>query len=895
MNFIKFPVETTNIFPMANTHDGGQFVTEFNLKSTDSVVVAESIEYVAGPSYTHSEKDFYVRCLSDNSLYFNTQFAASTNVIEILPGRAVVDGHFFESLVSITLDLAEINAELVERGEAPLTGNLAIGLRAMYSTEQNISGSILVEETDPDTGVSMYAGVQIVILPKDEFHLPTSVFTLNGEVIDCGAEENQVYVNAHILLATFSYVNGTISNLSNNYPNKCQYIPAVRIGNIDVILSDSYVKKSGLNPKRLYTFAGKGVNPETGYDTWCDSTNALMVWDNVVPEYTTTPPTIVKATFTTSATGRTQLVVPHKQIDSSTAGYDMESGDGTQQYFAPVVLDLPLADFATGTPGTVDWNYTKSVKRVLSRINDIYQLTNGHQIMFIDLLTDRTELPPISSDWTVGDYILVAKDNTIISELNDTLNLTPPSSMYVVLPGFVRRINPGVTTKPPGVELDVKYLDDRDSESDTPWAIVTWWDLGSDYYRGQVDIDYFTLVYTEHDGDQETVTNYYFTVSQTSVDRAYSEPIQLTGQMPFAEETLVGGFLNVPEDAIDYGYVYLDDEGHLRLRDYALLRSGTLAYQISEDFVVPAGLSIEETQAYLDEYVNQRIAFPNSQSANNPNVINITMTLTASDEGGVINIYDIDSRFNTAINLRIYGEAGSNVVINISDCQRVKIEPLIGGTPIINLYRSNLCYDATVLGYLSEIVDLGLWYSKFSADDPDLIVEGMTVRTAVAGNVASNYALQPMDYWSPDNPNDNHFMVALQSLTFSSTGVINGAGVLVRNNTTSNVEIGNFISHYPFELPQGPALYYPINRLLSRVYVTGQFISAYAISEPEGYVVQDTKFTLQTPYYDSSSTQQGSGDIAFVTNVYQVNVSDPDSIDEFDPGLFHHFSGTTQF
>lgn len=894
MNLIKFPVETTNIFPIANSKKGGQLVTEFNLKSRENVTVAESIKYPAGPSFVHSEQDFYVRCLSDSTQYFNDPSAASTSILEVLAGRAVVNGHYFESLVNITIDLGELNNQIVANGGQPLTGNLSIGLRAMYSTEETMAGSILIEEEDAETGVEMYNGIQVVILPRDDMHLPTSVFTLNGDTIDCGEEGNQIYVNAHILLASFTYINNTISNVTNNYPDKCQYIPAVRIGNIDVILSDSYVKKNGLNPKRLYTFAGKGTNPETGYDTWCDTTDSLMVWDNLVPEYTTTPPIVHKATFTTNGAGQTQLIVPHKQIDSSTAGYDMETLDGTKQYFAPVVLNLPLADFATGTSGTINGNYTKSVKNVLAKINNIYQLTNGHQVAFIDILNSVSELPPINGAWNVGDYILVAKDNTIISSLNDTLNLTPPASMYVVLPGYVRALNASSTTQPTGVELDVKYLTYEDSPVESPWESTDWWDLSSNYYRGSVGVDYFTLVYTTAD---EIVTNYYYTVSQTDGVRVYSEPIQLTGQMPFAEESLVGGFLNVPEDAVDYGYVYLDDEGHLRLRDYALLRSGTLAYQLNQDFVVPSGSTIEEIQAYLDEYVNQRIAFLDitSDAATEPNVVNITMTIPSSDDGGVINIYDIDSRFNTAIYIHIYGDAESNVVVNIADCAKVKIDPIIGGNPTINLLRSNLYYDATVLSYLNIIEDMQLWYAKFTSEDPDLIVDGLTVRASATGAIYGDYEFQSMDFWSPENPNDNHFMVALQSLTYNSSGIITGCAVLVRNNSTSNVTMGNFISHYEFDLPQGPVLFYPTNKLLRPIYVTGQFMSAYPISDPEGYIVQDTKFTLKTPYYDVNATQVGAGDVAFVVNAYNIEVGNPESIDELDPGIFHHYEGTTQF
>ena len=55
MNFTSFPVNTTNIFPCANTTKGGQLMTEFNLRSRESVGVDESIQYMSGLSYVHGE------------------------------------------------------------------------------------------------------------------------------------------------------------------------------------------------------------------------------------------------------------------------------------------------------------------------------------------------------------------------------------------------------------------------------------------------------------------------------------------------------------------------------------------------------------------------------------------------------------------------------------------------------------------------------------------------------------------------------------------------------------------------------------------------------------------------------------------------------------------------
>ena len=917
----KFSVNTTNIWPMANTTTGGQLVTEFNIRSQDSVYTAESVQYMIGPSYTHGEQDFFVSLLGNTGEYFPNS-STSSSILEIQGGRAIVNGHFIESLTSITIDMVAINTGLVAQGETPLTGNLSIGLKVFYSTEETMSGAIEPEES---TGTNqVYGGIQVVILPTDQFLLPTSKFVQGSTEIDCGLPENEGYVTAHLLLATFNYSAGSISNIINNYPGKCQMLPASRVGQIDSLISDEYIRKTGLNSKRLYAFAGKGINPSTGLDTWCDVTGSLMLWDTMTPEYVTEDPGLSKATFQYNPTsGVTQLIIPHKQIDTSSVGYNMETSTGTQQYFAPVVLNLPLADFGKGTPGTVNGDYTKSIKAIESRIAEFYQLTNGHQVGFIDSLdfakgTEDPDLPPINMStyqdpenpgtyipaWNVGDYILVAKDNTIISNLNDTLNLTPPSTLYVLLPGYVRSINAGTTEHPTGVELDRIFLDVNNSPTSAPWLETDWWDFDANKYRGVVGKDYFTMEYTIYEetaqGTVPITTSYYFTVKTNTERLAYSEPIQLTGQLPFAEETMTGGFLNVPESATDYGYVYLDDEGHLRLLDYALLRSGTLAYQLGEDFTVPTGLTVSEIQAYLDEYVNQRIAFPNanqSQNSETPNIININITITGDDEGGTLDIYDIDSRFGTSVCINIYGTAGSNVTINISDCAKVMIGSKIEGTPIINLYRSCLYYNASILDYLNTIRDLTLWYAVIDpTEDPDLIVEGMTVRASTSSEYVSGISVSRNDYWSTEAVNDNHFDVALQSITFNSNGFIDGCGLLVRNNSTANVSVGKSIIHQEFELPeQGMSLQYPKSRLATNIIVTGSFIAAYTTEQPQGYMIQDTKFSIKTPAYTRSLDVQtgGAGELAVLVDAYNIVDLNNTDIDSWDPGTFHYFEGVT--
>lgn len=888
MNLKLFSVATTNLFPATNTTTGGQLVTEYNLRARESVEGPENIQYMQGLSFVHSEQDFALYIPTATSSYFPDVTSGGTTIC-INSGRAVVNGFYVENTVPMVVDMLMVNQDQVASGGNALSGKLGIGLRIMFSTEQNFNGSILVE----DSSDTYFEGVQVVILPIDELITPTSKVVVGSNVYDCGLPENRWRVTADIVLGTFTYINGSITDLSNNYPAKCQMIPASRINNIDEVVSKKYLTKSGLNPKKLYTFAGKGVAPETGHDTWCDSTDALMVWDNS-PQLTSEAPAEQEACFQVQ-NNKVRLAMPHKQIDG------MVDGNDQAQYYKTKYLDIPVADWAKGTPGIVTKQYTDAAKSITAQINNLYYLAGGKQRGFVDALTDRKKLPPLSGDWDTGDYILVAKDSTILNTLNDTMQLTPPSTIYVKLPGIVTHIHAAETTKPEGTRLDVMEVVKGDTslpcpDPENPQDYKDWWTLSN--YHGEVGEDYFELIVQTGTGANPGYYHFYYTVNNVSPNSMYSEPIQLTGQYPFATENLTGGFLNVPSSYVDGGYVYLDDYGHLRLMDYALLRSGTLAYQLGADYTVEAGLTLSEVQALIDEYVNERVAFPTLQQAvsSDPNVITVIINLPAdsAEEQGTLNISGLDSRFNTAVHIKIYGSATRYTTVNISDCEKVRVS-LVEGSPKINLYRSSLYYDAYTLSVLNTITDLSLWYEKYEDTDPNLLVDGMTVRVvadpSAYANSQVNYNVVSSEYWTASSPNDNHYMVATQSVSFGSDGTITGFGVLVRNDSTSNVIEGRQIIREEFEMPQGPELNYPVNRLLQPVKITGRFVSAYPVQSPEGYMIQETDFSLSTSYTINSTVASGS--IAFLVNSYVLETTPNTTIDVWDTTAFHHFEGTT--
>ena len=872
MNFNVFNANSTNLWPVANDTKNGQLMTEWNLKSRETVETNETIQYMCGLSYVHSEKDFEVSVLTDGAGQI-----ASSSTLQISEGWGIVDGVFIQSLAPVTVDLLEMNAQAQLEGLPPLKGRLSVGLRAMYATESTLAGTLKTYDSN-----EMYEGIQLVILPRDEFKLP----------IDVPTQQDQV--TAHLKLADFNFVNGSISSIVQNYPAKVQNVSAERVGNIEKLLSDIYVTKTGLDPRKLYSFAGKGTDDTIRMDTWCDSTGSLMVWDANPQAVDGAASSYKEATFGTQTDGKTILVLPHQNVDG------MTNTAGEYQHYADKVYELPLANYSQGTPGTVDRNYTNHIKDVQEQINNIYRMPAGRQVGFMDILNDRSELPTLNNNWKVGDYILVRQDNTMSENYTGT---QPPSTMYVVLPGIISAYtyaskvdnSDQVPSDLTGIEIQKDTWDNTEGDLTVditdPDTYGQYFDLSAGF-RGQLNVDYFMIhVITGED----TYSRYYYKVSATG-NRAYSSPVQVTAEFPLAQEEIIGGFYNVPETALDNGYVFRDETGHLILLDYALLRSGVLAYQLGQDFETAAGTTASEVQTNLDEYVNSRVAFPNAaqiSNSDNPNVINITIDLSAeaAEDNPEINIYNIDSRFNTSIYIHINGSADENTVINISDCQKVRIDSNIGGSPVINLYRSCLYYDANVIDYLSTISNMSLWYERYEEDQPNLLVDNMTVTEVDAPVIPDD-----LDYWNPSAPNDNHYMYALQSITFGTDGTIVGAGMFVKNESTSNVQEGKSIITSTFALPQGAGLQYPKSKLTKQIKITGSFVNAYATTSPQGYMVMNTSFsalTDATSAYDSNDYTEGV--ISFLTDAELIQsvtgLPLGTQLDCWQTGSFHCFKG----
>ena len=934
-----FPISSTNIFPQSNSVYGGQLLSEFNLRSLDTVSIRPSVKYSIGPSYTHSLDDFQVSASQ-----------SSQSILVIATGRAIVNGHYVENLSPMQVDLAAINSELIAEGSSvTLKGRLCVGIKAMYSTLSTMSGAMLVADNEsPD----MFAGVQLVVANEEDFHTP----------FDEDAPSSIQGITAHLKLATFSYVNQSISRIVDNTA-RLQYVPAERISNIEGLLGGQYISRVGMNPGKLYVFAGKGDDPDSYESTWCDATDSLMVWGDKVSidNYSrTAPPANDKAVFYQDA-DKVKLHLHRKQVDGGVT--IIEGGEEVSVYPPPVSLTIPSADYHAETPGVVSKLFTRYIKQVGNKINNFYHMKWGTQRAFIEERNDGDALPTIMTPWSVGDYVVIGHD---YSQGLTTDDVSGPSSLYIVLPGHVTAFqydayieNPSLDQVPSGnvptatntyqstsgiavtnidlvYEAGVSELEMNNGaptgkiltgyEEDTPtYGYPIFYTEDNPAYGSSIDsnhgnFDYFTLTYYENDNALSAGTPKYrlFYSVSGSGKRIWSVPVWITGEMRYATETSIGGFTNVnPEDAQDNGYIYLDESGHLRLVDYSLLRSGTLAYQIGENQKSDSGLSAEEIQEWLNDVVNQRVAFPNGaqianseQDGSNPNIIHVHINIS-QEESSTIYIQDIDSRFGACVYVHFTGSADSNTTINILDCEKLRLDfsGLTAVTlPKVNIVRCEVYYEASTFEYAAlnagdtGMSDISIWYQQFESSDPALSIDGMTVRCLEPVDVPHE-----LDFWNQTSADDdNHYYYALRSITFSSAGSIIGCELAVCNASTYNNTVADtghslVVSTGAFDLPQNiGGLMYPTSCCIQPMKISGQFISSYRSSSTDNdWVMAETFFTAVSGTYSPGTGLTSTGSISIRTDVYVIpectGLENPSpsvlGIPGWESDTYHTFSG----
>lgn len=856
--FETFLVNSTNVFPMANSVTGGQYATEFNLRSRESVSTNPQIQYMVGPSYTHSANDYM--------LYSQEQDPGLTaSQIEILAGRAVVNGHYVENTLPMIIDMAQTT----------LSGVLKIGIRIYYSTDNLTIGAIQPNAENSE----VYTGVKVVILPADEFKTP----------IDVPTEPDKV--TAHLLLGSFTYSNNRVSDVRQN-ADKLQMFDSSRIALGSSASSESGSSSSGsgidfdgLDPMKLYALTGGNATHVK------DATQSLIVWDNEVRS-TPSEPSDKVAHFESTNT-ETNLVLPHLQPLNNVSNTQQ-----TRQWIAPTVLQIPNASFANNTSGVVDSNYTQQIKAKLSVLNP-FIAPNGRIITFLDSLTDKSQLPDVSN-YNVGDYVIVKSDYT------QNQGAYTPSTMYVILPGYVTAVtstyHTPISTTPAGVCIaSVEFMEFNPDAFDINTYFNNNWANKSFY--GRPGLDYFKII------DVTNNYSYCYVVSYVQPEIAYSSAIRITGEMQLATESNIGGFLNVPQSSLafqDDGYVYLDENGYLRIVDYALLRLGLLASQLGED-VNLSNLTSDVIQSQLDDHVNNRIVFPTSDQIDARkkagqtaylDVVNVTIELPNELNGENTNEYvigNIDSRFNGILYLHLKGSVNStaNYIIKLVNCERIRIDSNIPANCTITLENCGLYYDYTVLNRLDFIEDLKLWYTQFVPDDPMIAVSGMKVEQI--SHTGSTYTKA---WTSQYAPNDSEVKVALMSITFDSNGIICGAEVDVQNNITNASGSDNdSIYVTEFELKQGDELQYPETRLLYPIQIEGRLTTTSQSTATSNCVVTDMDFAIVTQYptVKGSMAMRVKSTILPSTNVHiDTNSYVPGTnpvISGWTPDTWHRFSG----
>lgn len=931
MNVKSFLSSAITVFPAANSKIGGQLLTEENIRSRSSVQRERQINYFACNSYTHNDADFEI----------SVDPGDSTRLI-ISGGECILNGHYLRyDAEEMSIDIAELNANAIA-GER-LSGIIYIGLKAMYATQQTIAGSILTETTSTD---GIFEGVQVVLksaTSANPFYLPEDVSVYGDN--NLAMAEDELDISAHLYLGKIAIYNGQLQSATlYQNPYKTAYIPADRIKDIDNLISSTYVTKTRLNQNILYTFAGQGTDSQ-GYDTWQGSNDSLMVWDKTPSQLDISDPENAEEIASQSRLQEARFQPDFKIIQNRDNSYgSIQSGvvlavphkqpNGSTVFYENKYINLPTAEYKSGTAGVVDYRYTQHIKNIAQEVNNLYNIGNGKMRAYIAELNDRSELPPINVHWHAGDYVIVREDNTVErigSTSTSELNIAP-STMYVVTPtGLITGLEYianyaseealktaiDANTNLTGVQINNSPFMVIAAPSTESGILQFTYSQSTGYPNfnttnpqyfgdaGTVQTDFVVMEYI--DPNTQEATYYLYSVARVdpSTRTYYPEPVYLTGTIGLATEEQIGGFVNVPDTALGNGYIYCDPTtGTLRLLDYDILSTGVYGYSLHGSHTFGENLTSSAIQEYIDENINERVALYTTEMGADSSytypvpVVHLYMTLPREDTETVISIHDVDSRNGTYVYLHILGDADSNTVIDIVNCKKIRIDDSIIGSPRINLYNCNLYYDSAVLGYagLDTVKGLELWYYRFTETDPNLQLDGMTVSTLdfPADSETS------VDLWTTNTDNDYTYSYAIKGVTFDRDGNIVGMQIYMRTNATTNNVLGTYILIGEFRAPQSSTLSYPVSRMNYKIRVDGSFISAYTNNTTGNYTLEDITFTATTGKYDGSAESPEDsviGTISIKSTSEQIaNTNIQDSVDSNTiPGLvagtYHVFEG----
>lgn len=711
--FSRFLKGTSALFPAANDTSGGQLLTEYNLISRYRVDGDMNAPFECGPSYTRGKDDFEL-----SSSY--------SSVLKVAPGAAIVNGYFIRSELDIEFDMTDAGLSL-------LSGALAIGLKTKFSSEISTQDSIMTDSTS-----IYYTGLNFVIMPVSEVKLPSSAGSADEVTMD-------------LLLGTFDYIGGSISNIVNN-DNKVAYIDSARIKTAS---SDSegssavYPPVPQYAPNQMYVLCPYQDN-KGNWMYWENVSSKLLDWDKYNPD---------------AGESTCSLIVPQVNPHDSINENDLRK----------VTISLPAADYEKGKAGVITKTIIDVIKQFQATSNDISSWLNpatseeNRMIAYLPYIDSIDQVISVKTDLEASDYgryVLVGLDNT-----QSTLDGgRAPSTMYIV----------------------------------NKEAIVV-------------------------EGQENPEWRYFISM----------EPVFLSAAIPYATPDIVGGFksIDLEGDAAQYtdrGYIFLDAEGHLRLRDYALLRSGLLAYALTQDFEESESVTAAGLQESLDNYVNDRILMPKADGSKDISVTIPSITSESPETASIVTLRNIDARFGSTLHLHLESVSDANVGINIQSCERIII--YVSGTTRCSIYieDSEVFYNLSLIQYSSlSFNNVKFWYDD-SYDD----VTGMADQHIYVDDTNTVY-FDPVEgdrawadlssYYLSTSSLDYHVQYGPHHVKFDKNGQIEEIGLSFLGTFTSEYleKVQSSLVVGDFYLPSVPNFTIPVGRLYSRLSFSGDLNTVY--------------------------------------------------------------------
>jgi hypothetical protein len=399
-----FPSMLTNMFPVANDTNGGQLVSEWNLKQTDSVLVDPRIQWASYPSYAQTASDFAIQAVGGTEPA--SLFIGKTGG---LSNRAIIDGHFLEVLGRQRVNLLSSSGigGTTDPDAVMDSGTYEIGLVAVYSGDSTLSSQPPGRDTqiagsiDGTTKMfgqgAMFGGVAIVIDRIGELKTPA----------DCPRTTDRDMVNCHLKLGSFMWqreiFNGVVGggivdgSVINYTTTKLQFLGAERIlERQDGSSHTPLVSKNEIDPSKLYVYSTRPPEDneddgEYNHDMWTDVTFDTLNLLQARIEYDENADRVV-------------FTAPYKRNP-----YQQDNHPIDREFR----FTFPNANPAFKNNAGMMGRYYKSKVDELIRLNDVLGLgthAHGRLKRVMDSLISYNSLPTLSNEFNSSDIVYILQD-----------------------------------------------------------------------------------------------------------------------------------------------------------------------------------------------------------------------------------------------------------------------------------------------------------------------------------------------------------------------------------------------------------------------------------------------------------------------------------------------------